>query len=65
MKSCTRRFRGNASEQRLAPAYVVCHPGLARQVPTDLRGFDRTGLVYDPGPDGNGATARQIWFWPT
>jgi len=29
------------------PAYVVCHPGLARQVLTDFRGFDRTGLVYE------------------
>src|SRR5690348_9806307 len=29
------------------PAYVVCHPGLARQVLTDLRGFDRTGLAYE------------------
>jgi cytochrome P450 len=28
------------------PAYVVCHPGLARQVLTDFRLFDRTGLVY-------------------
>src|SRR5690348_16388454 len=29
------------------PAYVVCHPGPARQVLTDLRGFDRTGLAYE------------------
>ena len=29
------------------PAYVVCHPGLARQVLTDFRTFDRTGLVYE------------------
>ena len=29
------------------PAYVVCHPGLARQVLTDFRLFDRTGLVYE------------------
>ena len=28
------------------PAYVVCHPALARQVLTDFRLFDRTGLVY-------------------
>jgi hypothetical protein len=28
------------------PAYVVCHPGLARQVLTDFTGFGRTGLVY-------------------
>jgi cytochrome P450 len=26
---------------------VVCHPGLARQVLTDFRAFDRTGLVYE------------------
>ena len=31
----------------VAPAYVACHPGLARQVLTDMRGFDRTGLVYE------------------
>src|SRR5713101_6931964 len=29
------------------PAYVVCHSGMARQVLTDLRGFDRTGLAYE------------------
>ena len=29
------------------PAYVVCHPGLARQVLTDLRTFDRTDLAYE------------------
>ena len=28
------------------PAYVVCHPA-ARQVLTDFRLFDRTGLVYE------------------
>jgi cytochrome P450 len=40
---------GDLVEVRLGPrpAYVVCHPDLARQVLTDLRGFDRTGLVYD------------------
>ena len=40
---------GDLVEIRLGPrpAYVVCHPDLARQVLTDLRGFDRTGLVYD------------------
>jgi pentalenene oxygenase len=40
---------GDLVEIRLGPrpAYVVCHPGLARQVLTDLRGFDRTGLVYE------------------
>jgi cytochrome P450 len=40
---------GDLVEVRLGPrpAYVVCHPGLARQVLTDLRGFDRTGLVYE------------------
>ena len=39
---------GDLVEIRLGPrpAYVVCHPALARQVLTDLRGFDRTGLVY-------------------
>ena len=39
---------GDLVEVRLGPrpAYVVCHPALARQVLTDLRGFDRTGLVY-------------------
>jgi cytochrome P450 len=39
---------GDLVEVRLGPrpAYVVCHPDLARQVLTDLRGFDRTGLVY-------------------
>jgi cytochrome P450 len=39
---------GDLVEIRLGPrpAYVVCHPDLARQVLTDLRGFDRTGLVY-------------------
>ncbi len=41
--------RGDLVEIRLGPrpAYVVCHPDLARQVLTDFRGFDRTGLVYD------------------
>ena len=29
------------------PAYVVCHPGLARQVLTDFTAFDRTGLAYE------------------
>jgi pentalenene oxygenase len=40
---------GDLVEVRLGPrpAYVVCHPGLARQVLTDLRGFDRTGLAYE------------------
>jgi cytochrome P450 len=39
---------GDLVEIRLGPrpAYVVCHPGLARQVLTDFRLFDRTGLVY-------------------
>src|ERR1700750_810570 len=41
--------RGDLVEVRLGPrpAYVVCHPGLARQVLTDFRLFDRTGLVYE------------------
>ena len=40
---------GDLVEVRLGPrpAYVVCHPGLARQVLTDFRLFDRTGLVYE------------------
>ena len=40
---------GDLVEIRLGPrpAYVVCHPGLARQVLTDFRLFDRTGLVYE------------------
>ena len=40
---------GDLVEVRLgpSPAYVVCHPGLARQVLTDFRLFDRTGLVYE------------------
>jgi cytochrome P450 len=29
------------------PAFVVCHPELARQVLTDFRGFDRAGWLYD------------------
>ena len=44
------------------PAFVVCHPDKARQVQTDFRGFDRTGLVYDRVrmAMGNGlATVRQ------
>jgi cytochrome P450 len=36
---------GNVHSDDLAG--VVCHPSLARQVLTDLRGFDRTGLVYE------------------
>jgi cytochrome P450 len=40
---------GDLVEVRLGPrpAFVVCHPDLARQVLTDFRGFDRAGLVYD------------------
>jgi Cytochrome P450 len=39
---------GDLVEVRLGPrpAFVVCHPDLARQVLTDFRGFDRAGLVY-------------------
>jgi pentalenene oxygenase len=39
---------GDLVEIRLGPrpAYVVRRPNLARQVLTDLLGFDRTGLVY-------------------
>ena len=39
VKSCTRRFRGNAAEQCLAHRQT--------QVLTDLREYDRTGLVYE------------------
>jgi len=40
---------GDLVEIRLGPkpAFVICHPDLARQVLTDLRGFDRTGTVYE------------------
>lgn len=40
---------GDLVELRLGsrPAFVVCDPGLARQVLTDLRGFDRAGPMYD------------------
>ena len=55
---------GDLVEVRLGPrpAFVVCHPELARQVLTDFRGFDRAGLVYDRVrlAMGNGlATAAQ------
>jgi pentalenene oxygenase len=40
---------GDLVEIRLGPrpAFVLCHPDLARQVLTDFRGFDRIGPVYD------------------
>ena len=40
---------GDLVEVRVGPrlAYVVCHPGLARQVLTDFTAFDRTGLAYE------------------
>jgi pentalenene oxygenase len=40
---------GDLVEVRLGPrpAFVICHPDLARQVLTDFRTFDRTGLIYD------------------
>jgi cytochrome P450 len=40
---------GDLVEVRLGPrpAFVICHPDLARQVLTDFRGFDRTGVIYD------------------
>jgi cytochrome P450 len=40
---------GDLVEIRLGPrpAFVLCHPELARQVLTDFRSFDRTGPVYD------------------
>jgi len=55
---------GDLVEVRLGPrpAFVVCHPDLARQVLTDFRRFDRQGLVYDRTrlAMGNGlATAAQ------
>jgi len=41
--------RGDLVELRLGtrPAFMVCHPDLARQVLTDFRGFDRAGFMYD------------------
>ncbi len=44
------------------PAFVLCHPDLARRVLTDFRGFDRAGLGYERVRTamGNGlATAAQ------
>jgi pentalenene oxygenase len=40
---------GDLVEIRLGrrPAFVLCHPELARQVLTDFRTYDRTGPVYD------------------
>lgn len=40
---------GDLVEIRLGPrrAFVVCHPELARQVLTDLRTFDRAGVMYE------------------
>jgi cytochrome P450 len=40
---------GDLVEIRLGsrPAFVICHPDLARQVLTDFRTFDRAGLIYD------------------
>jgi cytochrome P450 len=40
---------GDLVEIRLGPrpAYVICHPDLARQVLTDFRTFDRAGPIYD------------------
>src|SRR5271170_4066401 len=29
------------------PAFMLCHPDLARRVLTDFRGFDRAGLGYE------------------
>ncbi len=41
--------QGDLVEIRLGrrPAFVLCHPDLARQVLADFRTFDRTGPVYD------------------
>jgi cytochrome P450 len=55
---------GDLVEIRLGrrPAFVLCHPELARQVLTDFRTFDRTGPVYGRVrlAMGNGlATARR------
>ena len=55
---------GDLVEIRLGPrpAFVLCHPDLARRVLTDLRGFDRVGPGYDRVRTalGNGlATAAQ------
>lgn len=40
---------GDLVEIRLGPrpAFVLCHPDLARRVLTDFRGFDRAGLGYE------------------
>jgi pentalenene oxygenase len=40
---------GDLVEIRLGrrPAFVLCHPDLARQVLTDFRTYDRAGPVYD------------------
>ena len=55
---------GDLVEIRLGPrpAFVLCHPDLARRVLTDFRGFDRAGLGYERVRTamGNGlATAAQ------
>ena len=55
---------GDLVEIRLGPrpAFVLCHPDLARRVLTDFRGFDRAGLGYARvrAAMGNGlATAGQ------
>jgi cytochrome P450 len=55
---------GDLVEIRLGrrPAFVLCHPELARQVLTDFRTYDRTGPIYDRvrGAMGAGlATARR------
>jgi pentalenene oxygenase len=56
--------QGDLVEIRLGtrPAFVLCHPDLARRVLTDFRGFDRTGPGYERvrAAMGNGlATAAQ------
>ena len=40
---------GDLVEIRLGPrpAFVLCHPDLARRVLTDFRGFDRAGRGYE------------------
>jgi hypothetical protein len=42
------RSQGDLVRIKLGPSrpVVICHPHLAHQVLTDLRTFDRTGVVY-------------------
>jgi hypothetical protein len=47
---------GDLVEIRLGPrpAFVICHPDLARQVLTDFRTFDRGRADLRPGTGGDG-----------